>query len=253
MRTFITLSFLTAFAAFSGAQMIQISEGHIDLGLAYDPTAPLAERWEPHIHAEDLNDEFGTDEAYLYYGTAARANRSASSAYDFTGATAGQQIWRNYTNNVANIPWLGFGFEEIAAGTFGSYLQTDDRRDPIVGEWIDLQLTGYTAPAGGNVSFFQGSSSAPLVWFATADGLDASDKFISTVGGHEHGSFLFTAAGVYTLTFEASAIDKATGGRIASAPYTYTFGVEAQPVPEPTTMAALGLGALGLLKRRRKA
>ncbi len=242
-----TLALLAACATMGNAQMIQISEGHTDLGLGYENGS-----WDPHIHAGDLGEEFSPEEAYLYYGETARYTRPAGSAYAFTGAAEGQQIWRSFTNSVAGIPWLGFGFEEIAPGTFGTYLQTDDRRDPIVAEWVDLQLLDYSAPTGGHISFFQGGGSTPNVWFATSDGIDATDKFISTVGGHEHGSFLFTAAGVYTLTFQASAIDLISGQRIFSDPYTYTFGVEAAPVPEPATLAALGFGALALIKRRKK-
>ena len=244
MRTLLALSLLSLAAL--GAAQTQLSEGHLDLGLGYD-----ADGWDPHIHDDDTGTEYAPDEAYLSYGTAASAARPAGTAYDFIGAAAGATIWRNYTSNVANIPWAGFGFEEIASGTFGSFVQTDPRRDPISGEWIDVNLVGFTAPAGGNASFFQGGGTSPTLWFATSDGLDATDKFISTAGGHEHGSFAFSATGVYTLTFQASAIEN--GARITSDPYTYTFAVEAQPVPEPATMAALGLGAFALLRRRKRA
>lgn len=221
-----------------------LSSGHIDLGLAYPGGV-----WEPHVHAHDGDLEFAPDEALLYYGTNARFARPAGSAYDVLGVAAGAQIWRNFSGNVPDIPWLGFGFEEITAGTFGSYLQTDDRRDPIVAEWIDVSLVGYTAPAGGHVTFFQGQGSSPTIWFATSDGISASDKFISTVAGHEHGSFAFTKAGLYSLTFVASAIDVSTGNRITSDEYTYHFGVEA--VPEPGTLSALVAG-LALAFRRKK-
>lgn len=247
-QKFTIASLLVAFATIGSAQMVQLNDGHIDLGLAYE-----GGEWEPHIHAEDLSEEFAPDEAYIYYGVDARFTRPSGAAYNFTGAAEGQQIWRNFTNSTPGltIPWMGFGFEEIGPGTFGTFLQTDPRRDNIVSEWIDIQFLDYNAPTGGHVSFFQGGGSNPTLWFATADGIDASDKFISTPLGHEHGSFLFTTAGVYTLTFQASALDATTGQRIFSDEYTYTFGVEAEPVPEPATMAALGIGVLGLLKRRR--
>ena len=240
---------LMAFVAFSiigqSHAVTVLSSGHIDLGLGY-----AAGAWDPHVHDHDTDTEFETGEALLYYGTAARALRPSGSAYDVIGVAAGAPIWRNYTSNQPNIPWLGFGFEEIAPGTFGTFIQTDDRRDPIMGEWIDVSLQAFTAPVGGHVTSFQGQGSSPTIWFATSDGIDSSDKFISTSGGHEHASFVFTATGLYSLTFTASAIDKVTGNRITSAPYTYNFGVEA--VPEPATMTALALGAAALLRRKKK-
>ena len=231
--------------AAQSAAWVPLTEGHIDLGLGYD-----AGNWDPHLHVHDGDLEYGTDEAYLSYGTTSRANRPSGAGWDFIGVGSGQQIWRNYTNNVAGIPWAGFGFEEIATGTFGSFVQTDPRRDPILGEWIDLELVGYTSSNGGHISFFQGGGSAPTVWFATSDGIDSTDRFISTTGGHEHGSFAFTATGVYSITLRASAIDLTSGNRIYSDNYTYWFGVE-QPVPEPATLIAVATGLVALARRRR--
>lgn len=240
MRSILILSFIAS-AVYAAAQ-VQLSEGHIDLGLAYANS-----EWEPHIHDHDSNTEYAPDEAYMFYGPASQAVRPAGAGWDFIGAPAGATIWRNYTNNVAGIPWLGFGFEEIAPGTFGSFLQTDPRRDPIVAEWIDVEFLSFAGP--GDVSFFQGGGSNPTVWFASSDGIDSTDRFISTAAGHEHGSFAFTQTGIYNLTFRASAIEG--GQRVFSDPYTYTFGVM-ETVPEPATMAALGVGALALIRKRRK-
>lgn len=242
MKNLITLGTI-GLAASSFAQ-VQLSDGHMDLGLAYEAGA-----WDPHIHVHDGDIEYAPDEAYFYYGAASQSTRPAGSAYDFIGVAAGQTIFRNYTNNVVGIPWLGFGFEEIAPGTFGSYVQTDPRRDPINAEWVDVELLSYTSSNGGHAAFFQGGGTAPTVWFATADGIDSSDRFISTVGGHEHGSFVFSASGTYELTFRGSAI--LNGQRIYSDEYTYTFGVM-QTVPEPVTVASLGLGTLLVAIRRRR-
>ncbi|MCU0315225.1 MAG: choice-of-anchor M domain-containing protein [Fimbriimonadaceae bacterium] len=243
MKKTLLLSFaLLGLASFSHAQLIELSSGHIDLGLGYENGD-----WDPHIHLHG-GGEFEPDEAYLYYGIAARANRPAGSAYDFIGVSAGSQIWRNYSNNVTGIPWLGFGFEEIAPGTFDSSVQSDPRLDPVSAEWVDVNLISFTGP--GQVSFFQGGGASPKVWFATSDGIDTTDKFISTVGGHEHGSFVFTQTGIYTLTFQASAL--LNGTRVFSDEYTYSFGVE-QAVPEPMTMGLLALGAAALAKRRKSA
>ena len=241
MRTLAILALATLAApAFAWTQ---VSEGHIDLGLGYD-----AGVWDPHIHIHDTEEEFEPTEAYLFYGPASAATRPAGSAYDFIGVGAGAPIWRNYQSNVSSIPWLGFGFEEIAPGTFDSFTNTDQRRDPISAEWVEVQFLSFTGP--GHVSFFQGSGSSPTEWFASANGIDATDKFISTVGGHEHGSFVFTQTGIYELTFKASAV--LNGQRIYSDEYTYYFGVQTA-VPEPATMVTLGGAALLALRRRRKA
>jgi hypothetical protein len=54
------------------------------------------------------------------------------------------------------------------------------------------------------------------------------------------------------LRTSGHAIDKTTSLRSESDPYTYAFGVETQPVPESATMAALGVGAVAMLRRRRQ-
>lgn len=240
MRSFLVLTALAAFAAIAPAQVV-LTQGHIDLGLGY-----AAGSWDPHVHDEDNAAEYEPGDAIIRYTDAARFVRPAGANFDFIGAPAGATIWRNFQSSQPNIPWLGFGFEEIAPGTFTSYTESDERVDPILSEWVTVSLVGAVMPAGGQFSVWQGTGSSRTLWMATSDGITATDKFISTPGGHEHASFAFTAAGTYELTFVASALGPS--GTLTSSPYTYTF----QAVPEPASMAVLGLGLAAFRKRRRK-
>jgi hypothetical protein len=62
------------------------------------------------------------------------------------------------------------------------------------------------------------------------------------------GTFTATSS-TFDLTFLAESLPSNSGNVDAG---TFVDNVSVQAVPEPASMAALGLGALGLLKRRRK-
>jgi hypothetical protein len=66
----------------------------------------------------------------------------------------------------------------------------------------------------------------------------ASSPAVTPTGTFTHSGSLFTTNGGTTWTTSATLT---------------TYQLEGSPVPEPATMAALGLGALALLRRRRKA
>jgi surface-anchored protein len=93
------------------------------------------------------------------------------------------------------------------------------------------------------------SFGTPELLMSSLDGVGPEDSVLVPAGEHRHVNWAFSAPGDYTVTFEASGILQAGSQFTDSGPVDYFFHVEA--VPEPGTLALLGLGGAMLLLRRR--
>lgn len=207
------------------------------------------------VHNHTGDQELEADQVLFYAGQNSRTARPASSAYDFIGVGAAETYWLLPDTQIPDRIYLGFGLEEMDPDDplFAPYAISDPR---IAGtaRWMTISLTGVSGP--GDFSVWQETDDGPLVWMSSADGIGASDKFLSPFGGHSHMNFAFTATGVYGIDLQASTwLDTNSNGgldagdtQIFSEATTYNFSVEA--VPEPTTMVAIGAGLL-MLKRRK--
>lgn len=99
---------------------------------------------------------------------------------------------------------------------------------------------GYYAVSFEGTSLFTGDLGTVVATFGAT-----THSFVMT-GSIQTYSFIAPASGSSTLTLSTT-LNNTTNGNI------FVDNASVQAVPEPTTMAALGLGALGFLKRRRKA
>jgi surface-anchored protein len=219
-----------------------LTDEHVDIGVAYEGGL-----WDLHVHDETNDIEYEPDEALLFAGMNSRTPRPGGSQWDFFGVPSGQTIWILPQTQVVGRLFLGVGAEEIAGGTFDSYVNNDPRIGGFSGEWITLTVMDVRGP--GHFSVYQTDSfGTPTVWAATSDGLDSTDLVYALAGGHAHYNWGFTSAGMYEVDIVASAFQN--GNLLQSDVATYHFGVEA--VPEPATLLALATGALVLLRRRRR-
>jgi surface-anchored protein len=195
---------------------------------------------EPHIHDEATDTEFEPFEALFFVAPEALVTRPVGSVFDFIGVGAGQQFSLLPSDLNADLPYVGWGTEEIAAGT-------------LVGGVLNVRLNGVAGgadgslPAPGFVSVFTLGLGGPSVRWASFDGIDASDVIVLNEDSHTHFNIAFSAPGLYAVTLEADAA-LVEGGRINSEEVTYYFNVV---VPEPSALALLAPAAL-LLGRRRK-
>ncbi|RYG65667.1 PEP-CTERM sorting domain-containing protein [bacterium] len=110
---------------------------------------------------------------------------------------------------------------------------------------LDLQLGGTALGTGYD-------------HLTVANGLSfGGDLFVTAIGGFmptSGQSFDLFDFGTATGTFRSVALPSLDGGLTWDTSALYTTGViRTQAVPEPATLAALGLGALALLRRRRRA
>jgi surface-anchored protein len=240
IRVFALMAVLGAFAA-APAQVYLWNE-HVDIGLGWKNGA-----WDLHIHDETNNIEYEPDEAILGFSMASIEPRPAGSMFDFIGAPAGAPIWWSRQTPKPGTLFLGVSAEE--AGVFQSYTENDPRLQTLTGTltgaWVRLDLKAMTGP--GHLSVWSNGPTGPVVWMSTFDGgITANDRLFVLDNTHQHLNWAFTAPGTYAVTFEASAM--LNGQRVYSGDVVYTF----EAVPEPASMAALGLGVLGVLARRRR-
>lgn len=232
-RTMQFAAFLVALGVGAVAQAYTaiLTTEHADIAAAFEGGA-----WDPHVHDEDNDVEYAPADVLLFGGANLRVNRPSGSQWDFTGAAAGSTLWvYPQTQDPAKL-FLGVAAEE---------LDPADWTGPVRLEFVSVdgpgQFSAWTSDAFGS----------PVARFSSATPGSVPNFFEVPVGGHAHMNFGLTATGIHKVTFRWSAVSATTGQRSFSDPTEYHFGVEA--VPEPASLAALGLGALALIRRRRAA
>lgn len=223
--TFIVPALILVIPAFS---QTFIQSGHVDIGIGYVDKA-----FDLHVHQEEpVDQEFTPGEAVFSIGSAAAGVSPGGAFTSFLGAT-GTPVWVLPSTENSQLPFLGFGTEELVAGDWSSN--------------ITLSLKAVSGP--GTFSIWGTSGfGAPELKMTTADGITAGDRLPLVPGSHGHFNVGFSAPGDYSVTLEASGTHLIDGFR-TSDPATYRF----QVIPEPSTWAlaltGVGFGAWVLRKR----
>lgn len=223
MKNFVSTLMIIVCAAYiagtANASTYYYTEGHAHIGLVEDGSLEL------HFGAEgatingveDVDLECEAEDVVIVVSDAAATT------------SGGETTWVITQSHQEGVPFIGFGAHDAE----GLYVDNE----------ISVSLTAYSGP--GEFSMYSTDSFGTATYYmSTEDGL-GSDTYVLDLdnGDHAHLNMAFTEVGTYELTFTATA-ELVSGGTETSTA-TYTFEV----VPEPMTMALLGLG--GVLVRRR--
>jgi surface-anchored protein len=202
-----------------------LSVGHADIGVGYAGGV-----WDLHVH--DDFDEYEPEDTLLRALPGSLAIRPNGSQWDFLGVGAGAPIWVLPQTLDPNLLYLGIAAEEVGSGIFDN-------------DQVFWNLKSVSGP--GHFAIWQnGGFGNPIVKMASADGITPGDQFLVPAGGHQHANFGFTALGLYQVGLSVGGY---IGGQwVESDTAFYNF----EAVPEPATLAALGLGAATLLRRRAR-
>lgn len=224
------------------------SGGHGDLGVEYEDAEPNDFHVHAHIGAGAIVDgvpmvdeeEFHGDDIIIQVPNSANIGRTAGvlggsfEAFDFTGAGfnflgtgVGQNLWVLMFDS-ADASFYGQPFMGLAA-----------EEGFVPSEWsgsIQFAMTGFSGP--GNFSVLSGAFSRR---WDTADASFANDVINVGPGGHSHFYWAFTEPGLYEVEVTVSGTHNTNG--FVTGTDTFTF----QVVPEPSSIAMLAMGAVGLI------
>lgn len=134
------------------------------------------------------------------------AHTTVAAGYDYI-APEGTDIFYIPSTRTRGLLYPGLGAEGIRPGV-------------LKGDTINLELVRSSVPEGGRAEVFTESGRDNPRVFSTNDQLA---PHTITAGGHEHLSWAFTRAGIYQLTFRATAT--LTDGTPVSSEATYTIAV----------------------------
>lgn len=134
------------------------------------------------------------------------AHTTVVAGYDYI-APEGTDVFYIPSTRTRGLLYPGLGAEGIRPGA-------------LKGDTINLELVRSSVPEGGRAEVFTESGRDNPRVFSTNDQLA---PHTITAGGHEHLSWAFTRAGIYQLTFRATAT--LTDGTPVSSEATYTIAV----------------------------
>lgn len=199
---------------------------------------------------------------HIWSGLAIVALSSGASAttLDFEGLTRGSILTNQLQAQgilVSGVNNSGIGFDPgtVLNHTLGDVGVFDFGSSPdqsilygIVNDLLRVDFVNGSDPTTvGNVSFRAGdgdsASESFRVTFYDAGGGVLQTTDFTTFGGPVDGGVTVTYAGNGVAAFEVLGIGTGSGGAIDDLSF--------ETVPEPATMAALGVGALGLIRRKR--
>ncbi len=222
--------------------------GHADIGVAYDGSA-----LDLHYHfganavingaVTGMELEVAPDQVTTIVAGPSFP-RPAGATWDFIGNTAGDPIWLLPQANDPAKPFVGLASEEL---------------DPS--EWVGgmtwaLGGVTYTGSGDGKFSLWQTDIfGSPVVKWSEASGVSS---FNTGIGGHDHYNFGFTAEGIFDVLIRVTATHVRDGLKTTEAIYRFNVGPVSQVVPEPSSIALLGIGAgvliyTGIRRRSRTA
>ncbi|MCC6508447.1 MAG: VCBS repeat-containing protein [Pirellulaceae bacterium] len=115
--------------------------------------------------------KYKSEEIITYLDSTAILTRPAGANYDFLGVAANQPLYlSNSSGNIASVPFLGWGGDNLKADEFADRLTGDPRiSGSTLREYVKVQMVGFRSDSGGDFSLYSVSSGNPTVWFATSD------------------------------------------------------------------------------------
>lgn len=202
----------------TGAAVVDV--GHVDLGpKVVDDAWVLAARDDSVTPAvwRDPN------RVAIHVHDAARQTLPEGTAYDFTGARAGDQVWAVPQVEVPGVVWLGWNTQDPAV------VQQADRG-------VTLRFTRVRGP-GRMTLFLQPGNFAPPEVLVSSAQPGAQDVFVDA-NTHTHANWVFTEPGVYLV--DVTFLADTAAGQHHEASTTLRFSVGDTTDPQEALDAAAG-------------
>jgi len=219
-----------------------LNGGEIDLEVAFDGAFEIAllegDDDQLLLHNEGPHGEIHPGDAVLQGLPPVKTAVPSGTEFSFLGSE-GDPVWVLPQTEQEGLLFLGIAGDEIPGGTFQ-------------GDSVNLKLISFRGP--GDVFLYSedtfGIPNTPF--FNTADGIDGSDTFPVSVGGHSHQNWGFTAPGVYKVAVQAEGVAVSGGQTVSSGVTELTFEVLdfLSGVTKSQTPGMLSVGWQTALNRR---